>query len=263
MIPFETNALEINRTSLENYEQSEVPEKSEDYVDQSPNAESYKTPKIEEQHSGPMGAQEQIKEEVEEIEESVDNSAYEGTAKGVMINENDEEGNSKTEKLVDNVESVPALDQNMKQAEKGDTGILDNHEEGNYEDESSNTEQKILQGNMAQRKHSLADSERLSHKIEGRMDGSSRKGQEGEASAEDTLARPKNVICNAAGCFSSLEELDMFNELASQVRNSLEEFDKIESAAVHDQGKDADASLKHSDDGNSEPESSEQKANLR
>ena len=240
-----------------------MPEKSQDYVDQNPNVESYRTPNVEEeQHSEPLDAPEQMKENVEEGEESIDNSAHEGAGKGLISNENAEGGNAETEKLVDNVESVPALDQNIKQAEKGDTGVLD-QEGGEYKDESSNTEQRILQGNMAQRKHSLADSERLRHKTEGRVDGSLRKGQEDESSAEASLARPKNVICTAAGCFSSLEELDMFNELASQVRNSLEELDKIESAVVHEKGKDADTLLKSTEDGNPEPESSEPKSNLR
>ena len=47
--------------------------------------------------------------------------------------------------------------------------------------------------------------------------------------------QPQNVICNAAGCFSSLEELDMFNKLAMQVRNNLQNMDAIEAANIEKQ----------------------------
>ena len=42
---------------------------------------------------------------------------------------------------------------------------------------------------------------------------------------------PKKVVCNSAGCFSSLEELEMFNGMALQARNNFKQMEKEDSQA--------------------------------
>ena len=241
MIPFETNALELDKTSLKSTGPSDTPEKPLHSVAQDPNTKSDKGRIVEEdQVSGSVASQEEISDKIEEIKESV-------------IDEKAEGGKGEGENIADSSGGESAPYESTNQAEKGDTGVLDDFRE-KFEDRGSNSEHEIFHGNLGQRKHSLKSSESLHHKIDDQMGGSSSNEPKSETDKEAMLHGPKNVICNAAGCFSSLEELDMFNELASQVRSNLEELNKIEKSAIEERGTDVDASFERTEDGNDDGE---------
>ena len=255
MIPFETNALEIDKASLGHADKSDPFD--EETVDQQLNAKDEEKQQVE-----AIEQQQQMNEQAPGIRDFQDDKTGKNEIKKQVI---DDLGkvNEESEKAIDSTDQSVGDDKDngIRLAEKGDTGTVDEDRKNAEADIGGVTDDdKNLNSNVGQRKHSSGDSE--NRKIEGRMDDRSQWKPEGELKEGTGVNEPKNVICNSAGCFSSLEELDMFNQLALQVKSNLEELDQIESN-VKKETTNMQRSLEPNEYENSELENDESNPNNR
>ena len=258
MIPFETNALEIDKANLNKEGIKDILGTASDIVGkESSRVEVDEHHKEEDQQGKALESERDTTVQVKGGDQNFVESAYVGERKRPMMDGVIDRAHVENEKPVDVAEgSIKGID--MKKAEKGDVGVLDD-----VKAEHSSGEQESLRGSVGQRKHPFETDESLNHRIKSLMDDNSRNKLDSKTNAELASTKPKNVICNAAGCFSSLEELDMFNELALQVRSNMERFDEFEKAAADGQAADGDTSLHHNEDADTEPENSESTPSLR
>lgn len=209
VVPFETNSLEIDK---KNSDEKDGLKEVDEHVENE--------------------AKEKSKVNMEQglVKNDVQSSNMDGEQLPAEMNDKKKEG------------IMSALDNSHDKvhipAEKGDLGLIEDMVETS---EGDKIDQNAAVG---QRKHTHATID--SHKIDGRMDSLSEQKDDKEKPVHQG---PKNVICNSAGCFSSLEELDMFNHLSLQVRSKLEDVDRYESS-IKDHSTSTDESQENDNDAN-------------
>lgn len=263
MVPFETEAAEINKSNLDH--ESGVAEEAMDAAsDEVVIGED--TGGVQKMRFKGSGKPEELRlkngDQIDDFGRSIAEVSGEaengGNCEAVKMEQSieTEKGNG--------LEDVSKEERIDEQAEKGETGGV--VEVGSELFESLGSE-KLHQGNDKQEEHTFAEVGGPFGTSEGQVDdGSLNRENEGEVSEEVTTTKRKNVLCNAAGCFSSIEELDMFNELALQVKSNLEDLDEIENAMkdqLNEPQKSMDESLALNGNVNSNRQDHESKPNDR
>ncbi|XP_065067856.1 ER degradation-enhancing alpha-mannosidase-like protein 3 [Rhopilema esculentum] len=205
IIPFKENSLEIDKDRLSNVEKGDVE-------------------KVMDSHNVEKGSSEEQKRETGEEEGG--NNMLEAHDVG---NENDfDKRESKV--LGDVKQNSNSVSEIGKAPEKGDTGLKDVNEgkEGHLQ-------------RVGQRKHDAVNNANAAKDIT----ADEEKGNiESKGENDENVDRKEPFICTGAGCFSSVEQLEMFSKLALKVRSDLE---KLEAAEM-EQSSTENAALKSSED---------------
>lgn len=227
-IPFQTSALEIDQASLDNKAGKGVIEKKGENLKENISGED--SSELDEAQEGgvpkpvPAGGEGKTLPSIEEFIESATKSKDAeladkgdvGVKEGEMVKEEAaiavKDGEGDLEKVglrkQDGKEPGSAASKEKESVDATEEDGATPKEEGSSigNVEQAPQEGRLKEGEIEQDKQTISDEK-----------------------------QPQNVICNAAGCFSSLEELDMFNKLALQVRNNLQNMDAIEAANIEKQ----------------------------
>ena len=253
-IPFQTSALEIDQASLDSRaEKGATEKKGENLKGDVSGEDSNESGKVLEEdvpETVPIGDYSKTLPSIEEFIESAKKTKDAeqadkgdlGVKEGKMVKEEAaiaaKDCSGDTEKIglrkQDGIEQASVV---SKEKEIVDSTKEDNStpkEEGNS---SGNVEQapqddRPKQGEVEQDKQGKPKEGDIEQQKQGTLTQSEIEQDKQTISDEK---QPQNVICNAAGCFSSLEELDMFNKLAMQVRSNLQNIDAIEAANIEKQ----------------------------
>ena len=204
IIPFKQNSLEIDKDRLSNVEKGDVEKVMDTNIVEKGSSEEQKRETVEKEGCNNM-------QEVDDVG-------------------NENEFDKRKSEVYDDVkESSDIVSEIGKAPEKGDTGLKDVNE----------GEKGHLQ-RVGQRKHDAVDNTNAAKEVT----ADEEKGNiESKGENDENVDRKEPFICTGAGCFSSVEQLEMFSKLALKVRSDLE---KLEAAEM-EQSSTENAALKSSE----------------